>query len=116
MNSQEAHKETLLKIKTVIGLQSVKKKREEKAYLKYKQKNGDPITRQGWSQEEQEMLIDAIRDHGKNWKKITEIVGTRDKNAVCSYAFGLRTKLMNNPTMYGQDILPILQSNNRCKD
>ena len=36
-----------------------------------------------WSKDEQSRLIEGLREHGRNWDKVTAHVATRKKKAVC---------------------------------
>ena len=62
-----------------------------------------------WSEEEHSQFIEAVRKHGKDWVKITEAVGTRSKDLICSHAQQFRKKAKMNPAIEGADILPILE-------
>jgi len=40
------------------------------------------IPHKKWTKKEKEQIIDAIKLHGRDWLKITELVGTRSYNEV----------------------------------
>ena len=54
-------------------------------------------TRNPWTTEEQEKFIEAIRAHGKDFKKIEEHIGTRDRRQIASYCqkWRLRNKAIH---------------------
>ena len=63
-----------------------------------------------WTKDEQEKFIDAVREHGRNWKKIADIVSTKDINSVRSHAIQMRIKFEKHPELEGADIVTILKS------
>ena len=54
-------------------------------------------------------LLDAIDEHGKEWRKVAEYVGTRDYKQVQSYCKSLVKKLYCNPELRGAHLLPVLE-------
>ena len=42
-------------------------------------------TKESWSEVEHWKLIEAVREHGTDWNKITAQVGTRDKQEVLEH-------------------------------
>jgi SHAQKYF class myb-like DNA-binding protein len=49
-------------------------------------KNDTQFSNGRWTKEEHQRFIDAIRLHGKNWKKVEEYIGTRNGPQVRSHA------------------------------
>ena len=63
-----------------------------------------------WSETERKQLIQALRDHGKNWVKLTKAVPSRVKSQVEGYCrVNLMRNWTKNPTLPDADLLPILQ-------
>lgn len=50
-------------------------------------------------------MIEAFRLYGKDWDKVTEHVGSRDKYLIISHAYALRDKFEKNPDLPGADIV-----------
>ena len=60
-----------------------------------KSQNSDkkPEIRGGpWGIDEQNKFMEAVRTHGKDWNKITEFVGTRDRRQIASFSQQFRKK------------------------
>ena len=76
------------------------RKREIKAQLKSKasksskEKSTATLKKKGgiWTDDEHKKFIEAVRIYGKNWSKITEYIGTREKALVASHAQNFRRK------------------------
>jgi SHAQKYF class myb-like DNA-binding protein len=49
---------------------------------------------QAWSKDEHQRFLNAIRAYKKDWKKITEAVGTRTRSAISSHAQFYKKKMM----------------------
>ena len=52
--------------------------------------------------------MQALKKFGKDWKKISEYVGSRDKNSVRAHGSYLRKKFRSNPNAEGANLLWIL--------
>ena len=63
-----------------------------------------------WTSDEHSRFIFAVREHGKNWDKITEHVATRPKAMVASHFYHFKIKAKKNPGMADLDIIDILDS------
>lgn len=48
--------------------------------------NGNQVNTGRWSQEEHELFLKAIELHGRDWKKVQEVVGTRTSTQARSHA------------------------------
>lgn len=46
----------------------------------------EPRQASWWSKDEHDLFLQAMQEHGKNWKKIAEVVGTRTVSQVRSHA------------------------------
>jgi len=66
-----------------------------------------------WTSEEHIRFVQAVRTFGKNWKMITEFIGTRSRAQVGSHAQDFRTQIRKYPNLLGSDILPILETGAR---
>ena len=67
--------------------------------------------RSWWTQDEYNKLIEGIREYGRgDWNKVTALVATKNKNAVCHKAESLKLKYKLSPDLPGADILPLLES------
>ena len=51
---------------------------------------------------------EAVRMHGKDWKKVAQHIGTKDISQVRSYLVTLRSLIKKNPDSLGVDILPFI--------
>ena len=61
-----------------------------------------------WSEKEYSLLIEGLRKYGKNYSKVAEIIGTRNREA-CIYKSKLHLdKIRSDPSLYGADLLEIL--------
>ena len=61
-----------------------------------------------WKEDEQARFAKTIRKYGKNWSKIIDQVGTRNRNSVILYALRLKRKLQKGENTENIDLLPIL--------
>ena len=57
---------------------------------------------------EDKKLFEAIRMFGKDWKKVTEYVGTRERGLICSHVQNLRKKFEKDGGLPDADIAAIL--------
>ena len=86
--------------------------------LKMKSENGEAIIGRGiiWSREEREKLIDAIRNHGRDWQIIVPMIPSRNRAQICAMAQCLMLKFEKKPHLPGADILPILKDKKHTKN
>jgi len=50
----------------------------------------------------------AFREHGKDYKKISQAVGTKSHRQVKGYTWKLKKQIKRNPDTEGADVLPLL--------
>ena len=51
-----------------------------------------------WTEEEHEKFVRAVEKHGKNWRKVTEIVQSKTQRQVRDHSKRFACKLRANPT------------------
>lgn len=62
-----------------------------------------------WSDAEHKRFLDAIRIYGKNWPKIVEHIGTRDRAQVGSHSQKWRLDVKKNPNLDGAELVQLLE-------
>lgn len=50
-----------------------------------------------WEESEESNFNSAVRAYGKDWKKITDFVGTRRREAIYSHALTVRQRAAGRP-------------------
>ena len=63
-----------------------------------------------WTNEELEKFVDAIREHGKDFKKVSARIGTKDFKQTRVQVEIMKVKFETNPELPDADILPLLQA------
>ena len=61
-----------------------------------------------WTLNEHKKFIEAVRKHGKDYKKIVKHIGTRQYNSVATHAFNFKKLIRADPKHPDADILKIL--------
>lgn len=105
--SNEVEKDDQTTIANLSAIQSTtssKKKREKALNGKEKAK-----TAEKWRPDEHQRFMEAVRKHGKNWKKVEEHVATRDRRLCASHSQQFRAKCKADPKTEGADLLAILE-------
>ena len=86
------------------------RKRDLKALQKtQKQEKQVLFTREPWSAEEHERMIEGFRLYGKDINRVIKHVGTRLASSVKNRAHQLKLAIKKDPKVAGADILPILE-------
>ena len=62
-----------------------------------------------WSADEHSRFLEGLRLYGKNWKKVTDHVGTRTRPLIASHAQQFRNKARKHPGIEGADLLEMLE-------
>ena len=65
--------------------------------------------RKAWTDQENAKLYQAVRMFGKDWKVVTEYIGTKTRPQVCSRVQAIKNDVAKNPTAPGFEIVPILE-------
>ena len=68
-----------------------------------------------WTQEETSTLIEAIREHGRNWSKILPSIKSKDYDQIVTHARQLMKKFQKQPELPDADILQILEEKRTFK-
>lgn len=85
----------------------------KKRDLKRMAKQSDGTTKWTWTKwtpDEHDRFLDALEKEGKDWKKITEAVGTKDRDQITNYGSKLTKKFRQNPSLKGAHLLEILEA------
>ena len=62
-----------------------------------------------WMPDEHSRFLEGLRLYGKNWKKVTEHVGTRTRPLIASHAQQFKNKVRKFPGIEGADLLEVLE-------
>ena len=63
-----------------------------------------------WTQVDHDRFLEALDAHGKDWKKVTEAVGTKGRDQIRRYGSKLAEKFRKDPTLKGAHLLEILEA------
>jgi len=61
-------------------------KRREDGWVEIKVDMREEIKAKIWSKDEHQRFLEGIKIHGKNWKQVAEVVGTRNIASTTSHA------------------------------
>ena len=63
-----------------------------------------------WTQVDHDKFIEAVDTYGKDWKKVTEAVGTKGRDQIRRYGSKLAEKFRKDPTLKGAHLLEVLEA------
>ena len=62
-----------------------------------------------WTEIEHQKFLEALQKYGKNWKKISEYIGTKDKQKTYFHGLNTARKFKIDPTLKGAYLLEVLE-------
>ena len=78
--------------------------------LKQKEGGNTKWTLMSWTQVDHDNFIEAVDTYGKDWKKVTEAVGTKGRDQIRRYGSKLAEKFRRDPTLKGAHLLEVLEA------